>query len=304
MTRRPGTSQNCRTIGEGGVHGKNYAGRDSPGRPRARRSSAPTPSRPSSPRKRRSSASSLTMAPRAPATPTRSARAARRSSALLRDHMAPWLIGRDAADGRGALAGPVLLRPMRPRSARSPAFALAAIDTALWDLRCRKAGLPLHVMAGGAQRRIPLYTTEGGWLHLETKALVDDALRAKADGFGGAKIKVGRPHVAEDVARLAAVREAVGAGFEIMTDANQVFTVDEAIRRARALRAARPRLVRGAAAGRGPRRPRAAVALHIAAHRGRRVPLPSQPLPRVPAARRLLDRAGRCRHASAASRPG
>ena len=81
---------------------------------------------------------------------------------------------------------------------------------------------------------MPVYTTEGGWLHIDTAALVDDALAAKAKGFGGAKVKVGRPHVSEDVARLSAVREAVGPGFEIMTDANQAFTVDEAIRRARA----------------------------------------------------------------------
>jgi L-alanine-DL-glutamate epimerase-like enolase superfamily enzyme len=112
------------------------------------------------------------------------------------------------------------------------AIAMAAIDTALWDLRCRRAGLPLHRLAGGAQASVPLYTTEGGWLHLPTEALVEDALRAKAEGFGGAKLKVGRP-VHEDVQRIAAVREAVGPGFEIFTDANQAFAVDQAIRRAR-----------------------------------------------------------------------
>ena len=112
-------------------------------------------------------------------------------------------------------------------------LALAAIDTALWDMRCRRAGLPLHVMAGGAQTRVPLYTTEGGWLHIEPKALVDQTLRAKQAGFHGAKIKVGRPHVSEDMARLEAVRKAVGPEFEIMTDANQCFTATEAIRRAR-----------------------------------------------------------------------
>jgi L-alanine-DL-glutamate epimerase-like enolase superfamily enzyme len=90
-------------------------------------------------------------------------------------------------------------------------------------------------MAGGAQAKVPLYTTEGGWLHIETSALVDDALQAKAKGFGGSKIKIGRPHVSEDVARLEAVRDAVGPSFEIMTDCNQRFTVDEAIRRARCL---------------------------------------------------------------------
>jgi L-alanine-DL-glutamate epimerase-like enolase superfamily enzyme len=116
-------------------------------------------------------------------------------------------------------------------------LALAAIDTALWDLRCRRADLPLHVAAGGAGEKVRLYTTEGGWLHLSTEALVEDALKAKAAGFGGCKIKVGRP-ISEDVARLAAVREAVGDSFEILTDANQAFTVDEAIRRARHYEAA------------------------------------------------------------------
>lgn len=153
--------------------------------------------------------------------------------ALIRDHMAPWLIGRDAAMVEELWKGLFFLTHATSVGAIT-SLAMAAIDTALWDLRCRKAGLPLHVMAGGAQRRIPVYSTEGGWLHIDTKALADDALAVKAKGFGGAKIKVGRPHVSEDVARLAAVRDAVGPGFEIMTDANQAFTVSEAIRRARA----------------------------------------------------------------------
>lgn len=115
------------------------------------------------------------------------------------------------------------------------ALALAAIDTALWDLRGQRTGLPLHRMAGGAQPSVPLYTTEGGWLNLSAEALVDDALRAKETGFGGAKVKIGKTHAAEDVARLAAVREAVGDRFMLFTDANQAFTVGEAARRARLL---------------------------------------------------------------------
>jgi L-alanine-DL-glutamate epimerase-like enolase superfamily enzyme len=110
---------------------------------------------------------------------------------------------------------------------------MAAIDTALWDLKARRANLPVHKLAGGAQDRVRLYTTEGGWLHLEESALVEDALRAKEAGFGGCKLKVGRP-IHEDVRRIGEVREAVGPGFEIFTDANQAFAVDEAIRRARA----------------------------------------------------------------------
>ncbi len=152
--------------------------------------------------------------------------------ALLRDHLAPRLLGRDPAEIE-ALWKSLFFATHATAVGAITALALAAIDTALWDLRCLAAGQPLWRMAGGAQRAVPVYTTEGGWLHIETQALVDDALAAQAAGFGGSKIKVGRPHVAQDVARLGAVREAVGPGFEIMTDANQAFTVAEAIRRAR-----------------------------------------------------------------------
>ncbi len=151
---------------------------------------------------------------------------------LIEKTLAPALIGREANEIERLWRDLMFLTHATTVGAIT-ALAQAAIDTALWDLRCRRAGLPLHVMAGGAQESLPLYTTEGGWLHLEPAALVEDALRAKEAGFGGAKIKVGRKHVSEDVARLSAVREACGAGFEIMTDANQAFTVDEAIRRAR-----------------------------------------------------------------------
>jgi L-alanine-DL-glutamate epimerase-like enolase superfamily enzyme len=156
--------------------------------------------------------------------------------ALLRDHLAPLLIGRDA-ESIEAIWRDLLFSTHATSVGAITSLALAAVDTALWDLSCRRAKLPLSLAAGGAKTSLPLYTTEGGWLHLEPAALVDDALAAKAQGFGGAKIKIGRQHVAEDVARLGAVRGAVGADWDIMTDANQGFTLPEAIRRARHLEA-------------------------------------------------------------------
>ena len=153
---------------------------------------------------------------------------------LIELTLAPALIGREASEIERIWRDLLFLTHATSVGAIT-SLALAAIDTALWDLKCRRHGEPLHRMAGGAQDRIPMYTTEGGWLHIETAALVDDALQAKERGFGGCKIKIGRPHVSEDVARLEAVRKAVGPAFEIMTDANQRFTVDEAIRRARCL---------------------------------------------------------------------
>jgi L-alanine-DL-glutamate epimerase-like enolase superfamily enzyme len=153
---------------------------------------------------------------------------------LLQDHLLPQLIGMDSEEiernwrtllfSMHALAvGPV------------SSLSLAAIDVALWDLRCRRAGVPLHRAVGGAHSRLPLYTTEGGWLHIESDQLVEDAVLMKERGFKGAKLKIGKPRKSEDVERLTAVRAAVGDGFELMVDANQGLTLDDAQRRAHLL---------------------------------------------------------------------
>lgn len=112
------------------------------------------------------------------------------------------------------------------------ALAFAAIDTAVWDARCRWMDLPLWIAAGGAQPKIPLYDTEGGWIHLGVDELVENSLAAKARGMKGTKLKVGKKHPVEDYERLLAVRTAVGGEMDIMVDANQSMTTAEAIRRA------------------------------------------------------------------------
>jgi L-alanine-DL-glutamate epimerase-like enolase superfamily enzyme len=151
--------------------------------------------------------------------------------ALLRDHLAPRLIGRDPAEIE-SIGRDLLFATHATSTGAITSLALAAIDTALWDWRCRRDGQPLWKAAGGAKRRIPVYTTEGGWLHLPTETIVRETVAAQEAGFKGAKIKVGLPHMSDDVARLRAVRAAVGDGFELMVDANQCFSLSEALRRA------------------------------------------------------------------------
>jgi L-alanine-DL-glutamate epimerase-like enolase superfamily enzyme len=152
-------------------------------------------------------------------------------TALLAEHLAPRLIGRDPACIE-AIWRDLLFATHATSVGAITSLALAAVDTALWDWRCKRDGQPLWKAAGGAKQRTPVYTTEGGWLHLSTDFIVRDTVAAKEAGFQGAKVKVGLPRVADDVARLAAVRKAVGDGFEIMVDANQCFTLSEALRRA------------------------------------------------------------------------
>lgn len=153
--------------------------------------------------------------------------------ALIQHSLAPLVLGRDG-DEPEAIWRDMLRITHATSIGAITALAMAAIDTALWDLRCKRAGLPLHKFAGGAQTSIPTYTTEGGWLHLTSDELVAGALEAQAEGFQGCKIKIGRSPQ-EDVERLSAVRAAVGPKFEIFTDANQAFTSDDVIRRAHLL---------------------------------------------------------------------
>ncbi|MFD8496574.1 mandelate racemase/muconate lactonizing enzyme family protein [Amycolatopsis sp. NPDC059657] len=153
--------------------------------------------------------------------------------ALLNDNLLPRLIGRDArlvesiwrelfASTRSTTVGAIT------------SLALAAVDTALWDLRCLRAAEPLWRVAGGFQPRIPLYDTETGWLHLSVDELVLGAKAAVDAGWGGIKVKIGKPTAGEDLERLRAIREAVGPRFDLMVDANQSMTCAEAIRRAEA----------------------------------------------------------------------
>lgn len=153
---------------------------------------------------------------------------------LLKESLAPRLVGREAEEIEH-LWRELLFTTHATAVGAITSLALAAVDTALWDLRGRQAGLPLWRMAGGCKDSVPLYSTEGGWLHLPTEALVTDALQMRQAGFAGCKLKIGKPSIAEDRARLQAVRDAVGDDFLIMVDANQSLSLADALRRAEVL---------------------------------------------------------------------
>ncbi len=143
-------------------------------------------------------------------------------TACIRDCYAPLLLGEDAA----------AVRYLWTKLARNPALqwvgragitqlALAAVDVALWDLRAKRAGMPLWRLLGGGERLVEAYNTDIGWLSFHRKQLValsKDAV--ERDGFTRIKIKVGHDDPAEDVARLRAVREAVGSKVRIAIDGN------------------------------------------------------------------------------------
>ena len=113
--------------------------------------------------------------------------------------------------------------------------ALAAIDVALWDLKAKRAGLPLAKLLGAHRDSVRCYNTSGGFLHETIDQVTDNATRTLDEGIGGIKIKVGLPDPAEDLRRVAAVREHLGDGVPLMVDANQQWDRPTAMRVGRAL---------------------------------------------------------------------
>jgi L-alanine-DL-glutamate epimerase-like enolase superfamily enzyme len=113
-------------------------------------------------------------------------------------------------------------------------FAISAIDIALWDLSGKRQGTPLWRLLGGSNPRVKVYAG-GVDLHFSLDALKDQARRFLARGYGAIKMKVGRPRLSEDIARVRAIRELIGPDVPLMVDANMGWTVEQAIRASRAL---------------------------------------------------------------------
>lgn len=116
-----------------------------------------------------------------------------------------------------------------------PVAGISAIDGALWDLLGKAAGLPLYRLLGGAQDRVPAYHSGGLWLSRSIDELVVEAQGFVDQGFRAMKMRLGLPDPAEDIARVRAVRDAIGPGVKLMADANQGLTEAQAIRLGRRL---------------------------------------------------------------------
>ncbi|WP_102157994.1 L-talarate/galactarate dehydratase [Zhihengliuella halotolerans] len=113
--------------------------------------------------------------------------------------------------------------------------ALASIDVALWDLKAKRAGLPLAKLLGAHRDSVRTYNTSGGFLNASIEEIKDRATASLADGIGGIKIKVGLPDSAEDLRRVAAIREHLGPDVPLMVDANQQWDRATALRMGRRL---------------------------------------------------------------------
>lgn len=113
--------------------------------------------------------------------------------------------------------------------------ALAALDIALYDLKAKRADLPLAKLLGAHRDSVRTYNTSGGFLNASIEEVKERASRSLAEGIGGIKIKVGLPDTAEDLRRVEAVRTHIGENVPLMVDANQQWDRATALRMGRRL---------------------------------------------------------------------
>jgi len=152
--------------------------------------------------------------------------------AILEHELVPFLVGKDATDIDGIYDGLWWHIHYVGRGGIT-AFAMSAVDIALWDLKGKRQGKPLWQLAGGASRTALAY--RGGIdLNFPLEQLLGSVESYLAAGFNAVKIKVGQPTLEEDVARVEAVRELIGPNITFMVDANYGFDVPQAIAAAKA----------------------------------------------------------------------
>lgn len=149
--------------------------------------------------------------------------------AVLRNEIAPVVTGMDAMSTERcwAAAYPVTFDILRDR--RIGLVALAAMDTAMWDIVGKVTGQPLWRLWGAARDKVPMIAI-GGY-YGEPLGSIESEVRHYRDelGLAGMKFKVGGRSPEVDAERVAAARDAAGPGFVLCIDANQGYTVREAI---------------------------------------------------------------------------
>jgi mandelate racemase len=114
-------------------------------------------------------------------------------------------------------------------------IAVAGLDMAAWDAVAKAADMPLAVFLGGTVGPVPAYNSNGLWLTPADTLGAEAAALVAEGGFTGLKLRLGRERLADDLAAIAAVREAVGTTAKLMCDFNQGLSLGDALVRCHAL---------------------------------------------------------------------
>lgn len=150
----------------------------------------------------------------------------RPTAELVKDKLAPLLSGHDALSIPGAWS--TMLRAVRNLGSRGiAAMAISAVDAALWDLKARLLDLPLVGLLGSVRDGVPIYGS-GGFTSYSIEELREQLSGWASRGIPRVKMKVGRDP-AQDAARVASARAAIGDGVELFVDANGAYDRKQAL---------------------------------------------------------------------------
>jgi L-alanine-DL-glutamate epimerase-like enolase superfamily enzyme len=138
---------------------------------------------------------------------------------LINTTLRQLVLGMDAHDVVGVWARVYEKQLGSHGMGAAAAIGLSGIDQALWDIRGKALGLPLYKLLGGRSKRVPAYAGGVSLGYQEPRALAAEAQAHVAAGYKAVKLRVG-DSPARDLARVAAVREALGEDTAILADAN------------------------------------------------------------------------------------
>lgn len=146
---------------------------------------------------------------------------------LINATLAPLVVGESASDIQGLWTRIYRLQLASHGTGAAAAMALSGLDMALWDLRGKAAGKPLYEVLGGTRQALRAYAGGISFGYGPTEQLVDEALGAQSVGYRALKLRLGMDRLT-DVARLQAVRAALGPSVELLTDANCAYSLEDA----------------------------------------------------------------------------
>ncbi len=157
-----------------------------------------------------------------------------RIGAAITSEIAPRILGQDllATQRIWAAAYPVTFDILRDR--RIGLVAQACVDAAMWDAVGKALGVPLHRLWGGFRDRVPMIAI-GGYYGEPSGPIEAEMEYYRSIGLAGVKFKVGGLPPDQDAARVARARRAADTDFVIAVDANQGYTVSQAIAFCRAV---------------------------------------------------------------------
>jgi L-alanine-DL-glutamate epimerase-like enolase superfamily enzyme len=151
---------------------------------------------------------------------------------VVRDQLAGVVRGWDTMDVPGAFVA--MVRAVRNAGrVGAVGYGISAVDVALWDLRARLLGLPLHRLLGAVRDRVPVYGS-GGFTTYSPERLSDQlAGWVQGQQIPRVKIKIGESWgtaTARDLDRMGQARSVVGPDADLFVDANGAYSRKQAIR--------------------------------------------------------------------------